>query len=137
MRSFDRMEWPRRYKLKGSVLLLIVLGVILGVLIQERQNRTIADSIVISELSFNSWGSQFIELGYDIENKTDKPLKLRLLAKVWDAAGIELTSALFEVDVPSRTRQTRSKMLDRLHRSLKEGEAPKRANISLYLRKIL
>lgn len=137
MRSFDRMDWPRRYKLKGTVLLLIVLGVVLGVLIQQRQNRALADSIVISELSFNSWGSQFIELGYDIENKTDKPLKLRLLAKVWDAAEIELTSALFEVEVPARTRQTRSKMLDRLNRSLKEGEAPKRANISLYLRKIL
>ncbi|HPF09674.1 MAG: hypothetical protein PHU99_08195 [Candidatus Cloacimonetes bacterium] len=132
MRAFDRMEWPRKFKLKGSVLLLIVIGVILGLLIQQCQNKRIADSVEISDLSFNAWGNQYIELGYDIENKGNKPLKLKLLAKVWDQQEIELASALFEVEVPAKTRQTRSKMLDRLHRSLKEGERPGRAHISLY-----
>jgi hypothetical protein len=137
MRSFDRMEWPRRYQLKGSVLLLLVLGIIIGIVIHEWQNKAIAKSIVISELSFNDWGNQYIELGYTIENKTDKALKLKLLAKVWDQDEIELASALFEIEVAPKTRQTRSKMLDRLHRSLKDGERPGRANITLYLRKIL
>ena len=137
MRSFDRMEWPRKYKLKGSVLLLVVLGVLFGVYLNHRHNQAMADSIVISELSFNDWGNQYIELGYTIENKTDKELKLKLLAQVWDTEEIELASALFEIDVAPNARQTRSKMLDRLQRSLKDGERPGRANISLYLRKVL
>lgn len=130
------MEWPRRYKLKGSVLILLILGIALGIMIQDRQNQALAHSIEITELSFQDWGNQYIELGYRIANKTDKPLKIRLLAKVWDIQEQELASALFEVELPAGSIQTRSKMLDRMHRSLKEGEVPKRANISLYLRKI-
>ncbi|HQQ67766.1 MAG TPA: hypothetical protein PLX77_02950 [Candidatus Cloacimonadota bacterium] len=136
MRSFDRMEWPRRFKLKGSVLLLVVIGIILGVLIQHKANRDLSAQIEISDLSFNAWGTQFIELGYDIENKSDKTQTLKLLAEVWDQDDIELASALFEIKVPAHTHQTRSKMLDRLHRSLRDGEAPKRANVKLYLRKV-
>ena len=137
VRNFDRMEWPRRYKLKGSVMLLIVLGIIFGMYMNQRQNAALSRSVEISELSFNDWGNQYIELGYTIENKTEKPLKLKLLAKVWDIDEIELASALFEIEIPPHTRQNRSKMLDRLHRSMKDGERPGRANISLYLRKVL
>ena len=118
-------------------MLLIVLGVIFGLYMNQRQNAALSRNVEISELSFNDWGNQYIELGYTIENKTEKPLKLKLLAKVWDIDEIELASALFEIEIPPHTRQNRSKMLDRLHRSMKDGERPGRANISLYLRKVL
>ena len=137
MRSIDRMEWPRRFKLKGSVLILVLLGVAFGIFVHRQSQSRIAASIEISEVSFDDWGNQYIELGYTIENKTDKTMKVNLLAKVWDAQGVEIASALFDIELDPRIRQTRSKLLDRLNRSLRDGEAPHRAQISLYTRKIL
>ncbi|MCB5257215.1 MAG: hypothetical protein LHW63_06880, partial [Candidatus Cloacimonetes bacterium] len=81
MRSFDRMEWPRRYKLKGSVLLLVIAAMVISFLWMQRSNQALADKVEISEISFDNWGTQFIEVGYTIENKTDKVLDLYLLAK--------------------------------------------------------
>lgn len=135
MRKIDRMEWPKRYKLKGSVVILVILGMMLGLAIHHRQNKALAEKIEIRDLSFAAWGSQYIELAYSIENKDTKPQKIKLLAQVWDSEGIELASSLYEIEIPAQTVQNRSKMLDRLQRSLKEGEIPGRANISLYLRK--
>lgn len=132
MRSFDRMEWPRRYKLKGSVLLLVIAAMVISFLWMQRSNQAMANKVQISEISFDNWGTQFIEVGYTIENKTDKVLDLYLLAKVWDEDEIELASALFMVEIPPRTRQTRSKLFDSLNRSLKEGERPYRAGIMPY-----
>jgi len=132
MRSFDRMEWPKRYKLKGSVLLLAILAVVFGIWTQRRDHQKLEDSIVISELSFDDWGSQYIELSYVVENKTDQEINVRLLAKIWDAEDIEIASTLFDITVPPRIRQSRSKLFDRLNRSLKEGERPYRANIVIY-----
>jgi hypothetical protein len=132
MRNIDRMEWPRRYKLKGSILLVIIVSIIISFLWHQRRNQELARRVEISEISFDNWGSQFIELGYTIENKTDEQLEIYLLAKVWDSRDIELASALFMVEIPPRARQTRSKMLDKLDRSLKEGERPGRAGIMVY-----
>lgn len=126
------MTWPVRHKLKGSVLLLVLLAVAFGIWMQRRDHQKNVASVTISELSFDDWGSQYIELGYTVENKTDKEVSLRLLAEIWDKDNIELASTLFDITVPARTRQTRSKLLDRLSRSLKEGERPYRAHISIY-----
>lgn len=137
MYKFDRMEWPKRYKLKGSVVILVILGIFIGVLIHQQNNKRLQESIVISDISFDDWGSQYIELGYTIENKSSKPQQITLLAKVWDAEGEELASALFGVDIPAQIRQNRSKLLDKLFRSLKENERPYRAQITLYQRRLL
>jgi hypothetical protein len=51
---------------------------------------------------------------------------------IWDKENIELASTLFDITVPAHARQTRSKLFDRLTRSLKEGERPHRANITIY-----
>jgi hypothetical protein len=126
------MEWPRRYNLKGSILLVVVIVIVLSFLLHQRSNQTMTDKVEISEISFDDWGTQFIEIGYTIENKTDKPLELYLLAKVWDKDEIELASALFMVEIPARSRQTRSKLFDSLSRSLAEGEQPYRAGIVPY-----
>ncbi len=132
MRKFDRMEWPRRYKLKGSILLLAIVAVAFGIWLQKREHQKLADSIVISELSFYDWGSQYIELGYLVENKTDREIDVRLLAKIWDAEDNELASSLFDITVPPKIRQSRSKLFDRLERSLRENERPYRAQILIY-----
>lgn len=121
-----------RHKLKGSVLLLVLLAVAFGIWMQRRDHQKIVKGIVVSELSFDDWGLQYIELGYTVENKTDHQITLRLLAEVWDKDNLELASTLFEITVAAKTRQTRSKMLDRLSRSLKEGERPYQANITIY-----
>jgi hypothetical protein len=132
MRAIDRMQWPRRHKIKGSLLIIVLLGVAFGIWMQKRQHQNVVDSVVISELSFDDWGSQYIELGYTIENKTNQAIDLRLLAKVWDQNDIELASTLFSITLPANARQTRSKLLDRLNRSLREKERPYRASISIY-----
>lgn len=132
MRSFDRMPWPVRHKLKGSALLLVIVAIAFGIWIQRRDHQKIVKSITISELSFDDWGSQFIELGYTVENSTAKELTVRLLAVVSDQDDLEVASTLFDITVPARARQTRSKLLDRLSRSLKEGERPHRATITIY-----
>jgi len=132
MRSFDRMPWPAHHKLKGSVLLLVLLAIAFGIWMQRHAHQKIVKNVLVSELSFDDWGSQYIELGYTVENKTNQEITLRLLAKVWDQDNIELASTLFDITVPARARQTRSKLLNRLSRSLKEGERPYQANITIY-----
>ncbi|HHV36938.1 MAG TPA: hypothetical protein GXX77_03790 [Candidatus Cloacimonetes bacterium] len=137
MRKFDRMEWPKKFKLKGSVLLIVVLAMAFGFWLQRREHSNIADQIEITDLNFDEWGTQHIQISYTIENKSKKELSVRLLAKVWDAEDQEIASALFDVEVPPKTRQNRSKLFDRLNRVLKEGEAPHRANIVLYPKRSL
>jgi hypothetical protein len=126
------MEWPRRYALKSSMLMVVIVVIILSFLWHQRRNQDLSRLVEITEISFDNWGSQFIEIGYTIENKTDKELELYLLAKVWDAEEIEIASTLFSITIPPHARQTRSKLLDKLERSLKEGERPHRAGIMPY-----
>ncbi|MCB5234603.1 MAG: hypothetical protein LHW60_05085 [Candidatus Cloacimonetes bacterium] len=137
MPRFDRMEWPRKYKLKGSVLLLVLLAIAFGFWLQKREHSNLAKNIEITDLNFDEWGTQHIQISYTIENKSKKELSVRLLAKVWDADDEELSSVLFDIEVPPMSRQNRSKLFDRLNRVLKEGEAPHRANIVLYPKKRL
>lgn len=132
MRSFDRMPWPVRHKLKGGVVILVLLAAAFGFWIQQRDHQRIVKNVTISELSFDDWGTQYIELGYTVENKTNKDISVRLLAVISDKDNIELGSTLFDITVPAQARQTRSKLFDRLSRSLKEGERPHNAKITIY-----
>lgn len=132
MRALERMEWPQKHKIKGSVLLIALIAVGFGIWMQKRQNQNLVNHVEISELSFNDWGSQYIELGYTIENKTDSTLNLYLLAIIYDQDDVELASTLFAITLPPHVRQTRSKLLDSLNRSLHAGERPHRATLSIY-----
>jgi hypothetical protein len=126
------MEWPKRYKLKGSVLLLAIIAIIFGIWVQRRDHQKLTDKLIISELSFDDWGSQYIEMGYVVQNLSDEEIEVRLLARIWDEEDIEITSTLFSITVPPNIRQSRSKLFDRLNRSLREGERPYRASIVIY-----
>lgn len=130
------MEFPRRYKLKESAIVIIIIAAILGIWIQRHSLQKQAEQVKISEVRISNFGSQFIELEYKLANLSKQDRKLNLMARVWDSDSLEIASALFSVDVPAASSAKRSKLLDRLNRSLKEGERPYRAEISLYNRKV-
>lgn len=132
----DRMEFPRKYKLKEYVIILVLVAAFVGIMLQRQSIKRVREAIEISSVSVGRFGTQFIELDYSIANKSNQEQTVRLLAKVWDAQGEEIASALFDVTLqPSNTSQ-RSKMLDKLTRTLKEGEKPYKAEISLYERRV-
>ncbi|HQO18413.1 MAG TPA: hypothetical protein PLJ85_04480 [Candidatus Cloacimonas sp.] len=136
MRVVDRLEFPKRYKPKQYILLIVILLVILGIFIQRTGVRKNASRIQISDIRISNFGNQFIELEYTLANTGKREQEIALMAKVWDSEGEEIASALFSVKVKANSKAKRSKMLDKLNRSLKEGERPYKAEISLYTRHI-
>ncbi len=132
----DRMDFPRRYKLKASVIVVILLMAIFGIWLQKRSVQKMAGQIKISEVKITNFGSQFIELEYRLANEGKQDREISLMARVWDSDSLEIASALFSVEVPAASNAKRSKLLDRLNRSLKEGERPHKAEISLYTHKV-
>ncbi|MDY0152904.1 MAG: hypothetical protein RBS43_11570 [Candidatus Cloacimonas sp.] len=132
----DRMEFPRRFKLKETVLVLIIIGAIFGIWVQRRSLNKLSTQIVITQVKISRSGSQFIELEYMIANLASRSEEVKLLAKVWDKDGNELASSLFSIELPANSSASRSKLLDKLNRTLKDGETPAKAEISLYTRKV-
>jgi len=128
----ERLEFPRKYKLKSTVLLIALVCAIFGIWLRNHHQQVLNRDIVISEISFSDFGSQYIELSYRLQNLSRNEQNINLLARVWDKEGNELASALFPITVQPSSQSMRSKMLDRLNRTLKEGERPYRAEISLY-----
>ncbi|PKN72816.1 MAG: hypothetical protein CVU50_05700 [Candidatus Cloacimonetes bacterium HGW-Cloacimonetes-3] len=132
----DRMEFPRRYKLKETVLILVIVAAFVGIWIQRSSIKKVSKQIEISSVSISRFGSGFIELDYNIANKSPKEQNIRLLARVWDAQGEEIASALFDITLQPNNLSQRTKMIDKLNRSLKEGERPYKAEISLYEKRV-
>jgi hypothetical protein len=136
MHKVDRLEFPKRYKLKQVVLVVVIILVIWGIFIQRSGLKKTASEIQISDISISRYGTQFIELEYTLANTGKKDQEIALMAKVWDANGEELASALYSIKIKANSKGRRSKMLDKLNRALKEGERPYKAEISLYTRHI-
>ena len=136
MHKVDRLEFPKRYKLKQVVLVVVIILVIWGIFIQRSCLKKTASEIQISDISISRYGTQFIELEYTLANTGKKDQEIALMAKVWDANGEELASALYSIKIKANSKSRRSKMLDKLNRALKEGERPYKAEISLYTRHI-
>ena len=132
----DRMEFPRRYKLRSGIIIGVALLTIFGIWMQRHSLQKQAAEIEISEVKISRFGSQFIELEYQLANKGKADRELSMIATVWDRDSLEIASALFSVDAPAAHSYRRSKLLDRLNRSLKEGERPYKAEIRLYTRKV-
>jgi len=76
------------------------------------------------------------KLEYSLANTGKQDREISLMARVWDADGQELASALFGVTVSANSKAKRSKLLDRLNRTMREGEKPYKAEISLYTKKV-
>ncbi len=136
MRVIDRFEFPKRYKPKQIILIIVVVLVILGIFIQRSGIRRNASKIQISDVSISNFGNQFIELEYTLTNIGKRDQEIALIARVWDVEGEEIASSLFSVLVKANSKSKRTKMLDKLNRALKEGERPYKAEISLYIRHV-
>ena len=134
MHKVDRLEFPKRYKLKQVVLVVVIILVIWGIFIQRSGLKKTASEIQISDISISRYGTQFIELEYTLANTGKKDQEIALMAKVWDANGEELASALYSIKIKANSKSRRSKMLDKLNRALKEVESPYKAERSLYTR---
>lgn len=133
----DRMEFPRRYKIKDLFVFLAVIAALFGIWLNDHNQKRIATDIIISEVRIADYGTNFINLDYTVENRGKALREVRILAKVYDTQGAELASAMFLIEVPPRTKQARNKVFDELSRSLKEGEVPGKAEAKLYLRKVI
>ena len=136
MRVIDRFEFPKRYKPKQIILIIVVVLVILGIFIQRSGIRRNASKIQISDVSISNFGNQFIELEYTLANTGKSDQEIALIARVWDVEGEEIASSLFSVQIKANSKSKRTKMLDKLNRALKEGERPYKAEISLYIRHV-
>ena len=128
----ERLEFPRKYKLKSTVLIIALVFAIFGIWLTRHHQQSLNRNIIISEISFADFGSQYIELSYVVENRSHKEQQVNFLARVWDKDGVELASSLYPITLQPQSKHVRSKMLDRLNRSLKEGERPYRAEVSLF-----
>ncbi len=118
------------------MIVIIILAAVFGIWLQRRSVQAQAAEIKISEVKISNFGSQFIELEYLLGNSGKQDRKISLKATVWDRDSLEVASALFSVEVPAASSTKRSKLLDRLNRSLKDGERPYKAEIQLYTRRI-
>ena len=136
MPKIDRMEFPRKHPLANSAKLLVLIAIAFGIWFHGYTQKRHIASLRISDVHFENYSPAHIELGYSIENKSPRAQEVRLLAVVWDEAGKEVASILFLVKLKGGVTQQRSKLIDKLNRSLKDGEVPARAAIRVYERKI-
>lgn len=134
MPKIERLDFPKKYKLKSFVLIMMMIAALFGLWLKNNAKERLSRQIIISEVSFSGYGSQYVELSYMVENRSNKEQNLNFLARVWSQDGEELASSLYQQSLAPRSKVLRSKMLDRLSRSLKEGERPYRAEVSLYLK---
>ncbi len=134
MPKIERLDFPKKYKLKSFVLIMMMIAALFGLWLKNNAKERLSRQIIISEVSFSGYGSQYVELSYMVENRSNKEQNLNFLARVWSQDGEELASSLYPQSLAPRSKVLRSKMLDRLSRSLKEGERPYRAEVSLYLK---
>lgn len=133
----ERMQWPRKFKLKDTLLLLVLLGAAFGIWYNGHTQKQLLRQVIIHGVKLEKWGTNYVEVGFDIENTGSRDQDVRLLVKVYDAAGEEIASAVFMNTVRAATRANKSRMLDKMTRTLKDGEVPYRATIEILTRKVM
>lgn len=131
MPIIDRLPFPRKYKIKQSVVLLAILGALLGLWLRQNSRKAQHARIIIHEVYFERWDTQYVEIAYVIENKGKKDEEVILLAKIYDAQGDEITSKLFQITARAQRKATRSQMIDGMTRPLKPGEKPYRTTLEI------
>lgn len=133
----DRMEFPRRYKIKDLFVFIAVIAALFGIWLNEHGQKALSREIVISDVQVTEFGSNYIKADYTVQNLSKHSREIKLLAKIFDTAGQELASAMFIIEVPPSSKQVRTKVFDELTRPLKVGETPGKAEVRLYLRKVI
>ena len=137
MPKIDRLEFPKKYPLKDTWIVLVLITVVFGVFIHFHTQKQIRESIVISDIAIADYTDQYINVIYTIKNLSRDAQEIRLLAKVYDKEGGEIASTLFLAKLKPDSTQVRTKLIDSLNRALKPGEKPYRVTITLYERKII
>lgn len=133
----DRLEYPKKYKMKGTLLLLVILAALGGIVGLRLSGEARSKRIVVHSVGFDEYDRNFIRVKYDIENKGRKTEQADLLIKVFDAAGEEIASIFFRTEIKAQTREFQGKYLDKLNRPLREGEIPHKVTIELRQRGLL
>lgn len=127
----DRLTFPRKYKLKQSIVLLVLLAAIFGIWLKTRAQKSQSERIIIHKVYIERWDTQFVEIGFVIENKGKKPEDVKLLARIYDPQGGEVSSKLFQITLKAQNKGPRSHILDKMTRPLRPGEKPYRATLEL------
>lgn len=133
----DRLEYPKKYKMKGTLLLLVILAALGGIVGLRLSGEARAKRIVVHSVGLDEYDRNFIRVKYEIENKGRKTEQADLLIKVFDAAGEEIASIFFRTEIKAQTREFQGKYLDKLNRPLREGEIPHKVTIELRQRGLL
>ncbi|NLK49558.1 MAG: hypothetical protein GX294_02805 [Candidatus Cloacimonetes bacterium] len=130
----DRLPFPRKYKLKQTVLLFAILAALFGLWLRSNAHKSQSKRIIIHSVGVERFDTQFVEITFEIENKGAKDEEVMLLTKVYNTAGEEVTSKLFQIRTKAQKRETRSEMIDKMTLPLKPGEKPYRITLELYHR---
>ncbi len=125
----DRLEHPKKYKLKGTLLIIIVVVALASLVWLKLSNDARAKRIVIHSVGYSEYDRNYIHAHYEIENKGKKDEQVDLLIKVYDAEDEEIASILFRTKIKAKTKEFQGKYIDKLYRSLAEGEKPHRLSI--------
>lgn len=130
----DRLPFPRKYKPKQSVILLVVLAALFGLWLRSQSQKSLQDKIIIHSVNIDEFGSNFVQLSFEIQNKDSKDQQVMLLARISDENDDEIASKLFQITLRAKSKGTRSHTLDKMSRAIKDGERPQRATLQLYQR---
>lgn len=133
----DRLEFPRRHKIKDTAILLILVAAILGFFVTRCNSKAQDRRIVIHRVWFEEISQNYVLLGFVIENKGSVTEKVNLVAKVFDKEGKQVASRLFQTTVPPGTKDVQTEPIEKWSRYLPEGEKPARASLEIHKRRLL
>ncbi len=133
----QRLEFPKRYKLKDTMILMVILAGIFGIVFTSQNNKARLQRVIIHGVSFDEYDQQSIRLGYDIENKGANNEQVAILALIYDDKDLEIASIMFLADIKAHSRVYQTKIIDKLNRPLMEGEKPHRATLEIQERGFL
>jgi len=131
MPMVDRLPFPRKYKLHQGVVLFVVLAALFGLWLRSQSRKSLSERIIVHSISIERYDTQFVEIGYQIESKGKRDEEVMLLARIFDPAGDEIASKLFQITVRAGMKASRSHTLDKMTRPLRPGEKPYRATLEL------
>ncbi|MDD2331844.1 MAG: hypothetical protein PHI68_04225 [Candidatus Cloacimonetes bacterium] len=133
----ERMDFPQKRPLKMVLVMLAIIGAAFGIWYQNHTQDSLAKNIIITNPAILQTTTSYIEIEYDLENRLKQDKDIRLLAIVFDSAGEELASSIFMVTARAGKKAHRSWIIDKLNRSLKEGETPSSVHLSIFRRRAI
>ena len=134
MLGIDRLPFPRKHKLKQSVILVVILMALFGIWLRSCNRARMQEKIIIHSVDIEEFGSNYVMISYEIENTDARDRSVMLLARISDEKDDEIASKLFEITVKAKSKGKRSQTLDEVTRAIKDGERPYRATLRLYQR---